>query len=143
MGRETLRTGGKILTDIAKCDDVSAGDKVSKHVTVTTQKMIIKLRGRGRKRGHGGAVAGGKEKWRRKEFKHAPRKIIKGTFFPGFTSVTLQQSVMSAAAEITSVSSEFDVFAHRPIQTSVLGTKEVAYKPIAPVDQNELEFLIT
>jgi len=49
---------------------------------------------------------------------------------------------MSAAAEIASVSSEFDIFAHRPIQTSVLGTIEAAYKPTAPVDQNDLEFLI-
>jgi len=39
---------------------------------------------------------------------------------------------MSAGAEIASVSSEFDIFAHRPIQTSVLDTTEVAYKPIAP-----------
>jgi len=49
---------------------------------------------------------------------------------------------MSAAASIASVSSEFDIFAHRPMQTSVLGTKETAYKPIAPIDQNDLEFLI-
>ena len=48
----------------------------------------------------------------------------------------------AAAAEIASVSSEFDIFAHRPIQTSVLGTTEVAYKPITPVDQNDMEFLI-
>jgi len=44
-------------------------------------------------------------------------------------------------AEIASVSSEFDIFAHSPIQTSVLGTVETVYKPIAPVDQNDLEFL--
>jgi hypothetical protein len=47
-----------------------------------------------------------------------------------------------SAAEIASVSSEFDIFGHRPIHTSVLGTTEIAYKPIAPVDQNDLEFLI-
>ena len=34
-------------------------------------------------------------------------------------------------AEIASISSEFDIFAHKPIQTSVLGTIETAYKPIA------------
>jgi len=49
---------------------------------------------------------------------------------------------MFAAAEIASVSSEFDIFAHRPIQTSVLGATKDAYKPIAPVDQNDLQFLI-
>ena len=47
-----------------------------------------------------------------------------------------------SAAEIASISSEFDIFVHKPVQTSVLGTIETAYKPIAPVDQNVLEFLI-
>ena len=60
-----------------------------------------------------------------------------------FSSVTLQQRITThAAAEIASVSSEFHIFAHRPIQTSVLGTIETAYKPIAPVDQTDLEFFI-
>jgi len=47
-----------------------------------------------------------------------------------------------SAAEIASISSEFDIFVHKPVQTPVLGTIETAYKPIAPVDQNVLEFLI-
>ena len=49
---------------------------------------------------------------------------------------------MSAAAEKTSVTSEFDIFAHRHIQTSVIGTIQTAYKPSAPVDLNDLEFYI-
>ena len=48
----------------------------------------------------------------------------------------------AAAAEIASVSSEFDIFGHRPIQTSVLGTIGTAYKYIAPVDHNDREFFI-
>ena len=48
----------------------------------------------------------------------------------------------AAAAEIATVSSEFEIFAHTSIQTCVLGTTEATYKPIAPVDQNYLEFLI-
>jgi len=44
LGRETLRTGGKILTDIAARDDVNAGDIVSKHVTEYAQNLISKLR---------------------------------------------------------------------------------------------------
>ena len=48
-----------------------------------------------------------------------------------------------SAAEIASVSGEFDIFAHRPIQTSVLGTIERAYKPIATVDQKDLEIFIS
>ena len=51
LGRETLRTGGDILTDIARSSpDQNPRDIVSKHVTATTQNLINKLRGRGRKR---------------------------------------------------------------------------------------------
>jgi hypothetical protein len=42
------------------------------------------------------------------------------------------------SVEIAPVSSEFDIFAHRPIQSSVLETIETAYKPIAPAYQNDL-----
>jgi len=45
VGRETLRTGGKIVTDIAarkSIDDVSAGDIVSKYVTESAQNLISK-----------------------------------------------------------------------------------------------------
>jgi len=41
---------------------------------------------------------------------------------------------MCAAAEIASVSMEFDIFAYRPIERFVFGTIETTYKPIAPVD---------
>jgi hypothetical protein len=41
-------------------------------------------------------------------------------------------------AEVTSVSSEFDFFMHRPIQTAVLGTVATVYKPLTPVEQNDL-----
>ena len=37
-----------------------------------------------------------------------------------------------SAAEIASVRNEFDIFAHKPVQMSVLGTMETAYKPNAP-----------
>jgi len=47
-----------------------------------------------------------------------------------------------SAEEISSVFSEFDIFAPSPIQRSVLGTIETAYKPSAPVGQSDLEFFI-
>ena len=47
-----------------------------------------------------------------------------------------------SAAEILSVSSDSDIFAHKPIQTSILETVETVYKPIAPVEQSDLEFFI-
>ena len=45
-------------------------------------------------------------------------------------------------ADVTSDSSELDIFKHRPIQTAVLGTVETVYNPLAPVEKNDLEFLI-
>jgi hypothetical protein len=51
LGREALRTGGKILTDIAeKTPQTETRDIISKHVTDSTQNIIKKLRGGGRKR---------------------------------------------------------------------------------------------
>ena len=40
------------------------------------------------------------------------------------------------------VSSDFDIFARKPIQTSVLETIQTVYKPIVPVEQSDFEFLI-
>jgi hypothetical protein len=53
--RETLRTGGKILNDIAenKSPEVSPKDNVSKHVTESVQNLIGNLRGGWRKRNTG------------------------------------------------------------------------------------------
>jgi len=80
LGRETLRTGGKILIDIAARDDVSAGDIVSKHVTEYAQNLINKLRGRGRKRAR--EALGGKKKKdpKPKKIKRA-RNVIKRDIF--------------------------------------------------------------
>ena len=52
VGRETLRTGGRILSDLA---DNTAGDVkprhiIAKHVGDSAQTLIEKLRGKGRKR---------------------------------------------------------------------------------------------
>ena len=38
--------------------------------------------------------------------------------------------------------SEFDIFAKKPVQSAVLGTRVAQYKPIAPVDQSDIEFII-
>jgi hypothetical protein len=50
LGREALRTGGKILTDIAENPQAGTRDIISKHVSNSTQNIINKLRGGGRKR---------------------------------------------------------------------------------------------
>ena len=41
-----------------------------------------------------------------------------------------------------SLSSKFDIFAPKPVQASVIETTEVSYKPIASVDQSDLELMI-
>ena len=48
--------------------------------------------------------------------------------------------IMSGDVEF--VTTEFDIFAHKPVQTAILETNVVHYTPIATVDQNDLEFLI-
>jgi imidazoleglycerol phosphate dehydratase HisB len=45
-------------------------------------------------------------------------------------------------ADIAFVSSEFDIFALKPVQNSICATYEVVYLPLAPIDQSDLEFLI-
>ena len=44
--------------------------------------------------------------------------------------------------DLAFVSSEFDIFAPKPVQLAIQDTKVVHYKPIASVDQSDLEFLI-
>ena len=55
VGSETLRTGGKILTDIAEnmSPELSHKDIVSKHGTESVQNLIGNLRGGGHKRARG------------------------------------------------------------------------------------------
>jgi len=43
---------------------------------------------------------------------------------------------------VASVSGEIYIFLHRPIQMALLGTVDTVYKPIAPVEHNDLEFSI-
>jgi len=55
VGRETLRTGGDILTDIARSSgDENPRDIMKRCLNETAENLIGKLRGRGRKRTAGG-----------------------------------------------------------------------------------------
>jgi len=44
--------------------------------------------------------------------------------------------------DLAFVSSEFDIFAHKPVQLAILDTKVLHFKPVASVDQSDLEFLV-
>ena len=68
--------------------------------------------------------------------------MTKGNLFLNFISrgLAMPEDTISAA-DILTVSSDYDIFAHKPIQTSVLETIETVYKPIAPMVQSNLELL--
>ena len=119
VGRETLRTGGKIVTDFAenKSPKLSSKDIVSKHVTESVQNLTGNRRGGGRKRARGVSS------------KAKRARVIK-------------RDIMIFFSHSSTCRSLFDIFMHRPIQTAVHGTVETVYKPLAPVEQNDLEFSI-
>jgi hypothetical protein len=45
-------------------------------------------------------------------------------------------------ANVVLASSEFDMFADRPVQTSPVPTTEIAHKPTTAIDQRDMEFTI-
>ena len=46
------------------------------------------------------------------------------------------------AADVVLASTDFEIFATRPVDSSTIETIETAYKPIPSLDQSDLEFLI-
>ena len=84
LGREALRTGRKILADIAENPQANTQDIVSKHVTDSTQNIIKKLRGGGVRRRQKRKLRGGGMKRARKRVKVG--KTIKRYFFLTFIS---------------------------------------------------------
>jgi hypothetical protein len=82
VGRETLRTGGKILADMADntAPDVSAKDIVSKHVSASAQTLINKLRGRGRGRKRPAAAVAAAARSKKQKMKSAAKRIKRDIF---------------------------------------------------------------
>jgi len=39
-------------------------------------------------------------------------------------------------------SNEFDIFARKPVQSAIVETSVVVYKPIASIDQSDIKFVI-
>jgi len=115
----------------------SPRDIVSRRVSETAQNLIGKLRGRGRKRKANKAVKRKKITAPKKE-DYKKRYLLLSDIILYWTAV----AAAAAAAMSVSLSSEFDIFAPKPVQASVIETTEVCYKPIASVDQSDLEFLI-
>jgi hypothetical protein len=59
-----------------------------------------------------------------------------------FFLIAIRRHLTMSKDVLQFVSSEFDVFTRKPIQHAVQATDVVIYKPIAPIEQSDLEFLI-
>ena len=94
----------------------------------SAHRVLKRQSGKGRKRKRD---KGGKKSSRVKK-----RKDMKRSFHNAFIRD------VGTVAEALSVSSEFDMFAQKPVQTSVQEAIETIYRPIASVDQRDLETLI-
>jgi len=118
-------------------------DILSKHATESTQNIIKKVRG-GRAARKGKRASSHIHKAKRVKItkrKSSKRKASSKTIERLILVIRISPyPIMSGEVEF--VSSEFDIFAHKPVQSAILGTDVIHYKPIATVDQNDLEFLI-
>jgi len=129
--------GGNIMTEIA-ANPGQTSDILSKYTTEAVQNIIKKLRGGGSKRkrasSHNHKAKRVKIPKHKSSIRKAPPKTIKRHIL-----VICISHYPIMYAEVEFVSSEFDIFAPKPVQSPILGTDVVHYKPIATVDQNDLE----
>jgi len=102
---------------------------VRRNVRDSTHRVLQRLSGHGRKRKRVN-VGNNLLELRR-------RRIYKETSFHNafITDVGM-------ALEALSVSSEFDIYGQKPVQTSVQGTIETIFRSTASMDQIDLEFFI-
>jgi len=131
LGREAMRTDGNIMSEIAANPEQTRD--------ILSPQNIKKLRGGGRKRQKASS-----DSHNAKRVKIAKRKSSKGKAPPK----TIKRDILMIrishypimSGEVEFVSSEFDIFAPKPVQSAILGTDVVHFKPIATVDQNDLKF---
>jgi hypothetical protein len=86
LGREALRAGSTIIGDIATNPPEQTQDIISKHVNASTQNLINRLRGSGRKRKRATSSARTNKKLKKtvrpkKKIKRAPKTPIKRDIF--------------------------------------------------------------
>src|SRR5215510_5337785 len=62
IGNEALKTGSRMLTDMADSPDISTRDIITKQLGVAGKKLINKMRGGGRKRKRAASVASTKRR---------------------------------------------------------------------------------
>jgi len=131
------------MADIAdNPSQTDARDILSKHVSESTLYIIKKLRGSGsgaRKRKRSSSPKTRKQKNKRARI--TKRKASSKTIKRDIPVIRISHyPIMSG--DVVFVTSEFDIFEQKPIQTAILETHVVHHKPFATVDQNDLDFLI-
>jgi hypothetical protein len=123
------------MTEIA-ANPGQTSDILSKHATETTQNIIKKLRGAGRKTKRMASSRKHKAKRARilkPKSSSSKRKASSKTINRDILVIRISHyPFMSGHVEFKT--SEFDIFAHKPVQSAILGTDVVHYKPIATVD---------
>jgi len=147
--RAALQTGSHILSEIADNPE-GYKDIISKHIRETLPAKMAGGRRRKRKRPPSGTRR--PSAIRRKRSlprvsnlgrKNLSEKVgLLGPYKKRHFCVT-QSINQSGMAEIPSyISTEFDLFERKARQDGCLETTETIYKPIASVDQKDIEFLI-
>jgi len=77
----------------------------------------------------------------RKEL-NVPYRGIGGYKTGYFFIIYITHGTTISQTDLAFVSSEFDIFALKPVQLAIQESIVVHYKPIASIDQSDLEFLI-
>jgi hypothetical protein len=133
LGREALRIGGKILSDTAMTEhpQIEARDITSKNLSESTGNIIKKVRGGGgrkRKKRRGNYIT--------QTYSKESQNYKKRCIFLNYIS-----SCLAMSEEVADyLSTNFDIFPSKPVQTSVLESIETSYKTVASIDQSDLEF---
>ena len=138
MGSEALIAGRNIVSDMARNTDTNAKirDILRRNVDQSAHTVINKLSAQGRKRNRTKSTKRGKAKKAKKQparGKEKKKQNIKEISFP---------NRLPSSPKHGSGSSEFDIFAQKPVQMSAQETIETICRPIVSMDQSDLEFLI-
>ena len=154
LGRAAVRTGGKILSAIADNPHMDYKDIISKNVLESFQNLRSTMMGGGRKRKRrapSSTKCPSKRRKRatskrRKTKRPSKRRVPKHRDAPPTKKrhfcLTQYSNQTVMAEEPSFPGTEFDLFSRTPKQDGCVETTETKHKPIASVDQTDIEILI-
>jgi hypothetical protein len=76
LGREALRTGSRILNDIAENPQTGYREIISKHVQDTFQNLATRMLGKGRRKRKRRSTGRGRKRPKRNAFKRQERRSL-------------------------------------------------------------------